>query len=275
MARVALLTHLDDAFDERRFLAAELVEAWRAQAHDVRVVAGLEQLPDADVALVHVDLSVVPDPYLQAARRYPRSINAGSCDLRKRVVSQQLVTRGDAWDGPVVVKTDLNAGGVPELHHVRRAKAAGRVPDPALGAFAVMESAYPVFDSLSRVPVEVWDQPSLVVERFLPERDPGGFALRAWVFLGPRERCTRYVGPRPIVKAADVISREPVDVPEALRAERARLGLDYGKIDFVVHDGHAILLDANRTPTAPPRVAGAPSLSSVELARGLDAWVRA
>ena len=63
MARVALLTHLDDAFDERRFLAAELVEAWRAQAHDVRVVAGLEQLPDADLLSAHssAELRLFPE----------------------------------------------------------------------------------------------------------------------------------------------------------------------------------------------------------------------
>jgi hypothetical protein len=32
--------------------------------------------------------------------------------------------------------------------------------------------------------------------------------------------------------------------------ERARLGFDYGKFDFVIHEGQAVLLDANRTPTA-------------------------
>jgi hypothetical protein len=61
-------------------------------------------------------------------------------------------------------------------------------------------------------------------------------------------------------------------VPEALRAERARLGFDYGKFDFVVVDGEAVLLDANRTPSAPPPSA-AMDRSNAHLAGGLDAWL--
>ena len=30
---------------------------------------------------------------------------------------------------------------------------------------------------------------------------------------------------------------------------RRRLKLDYGKIDFVLHDGQPVALDASRTPT--------------------------
>jgi hypothetical protein len=43
-----------------------------------------------------------------------------------------------------------------------------------------------------------------------------------------------------------------VPVPDFLRAERERLGFDYGKFDFVIHDGQAVLLDANKTPGPPP-----------------------
>ena len=32
---------------------------------------------------------------------------------------------------------------------------------------------------------------------------------------------------------------------------RRRLGLDYGKIDYVIHQGQVVILDANRTPAGP------------------------
>ena len=68
------------------------------------------------------------------------------------------------------------------------------------------------------------------------------------MFLGPRERCTRFVTEDRISKAAGVLSYEPTEVPPKLRAERERLGFDFGKFDFVMHDGEPVLLDANRTP---------------------------
>ena len=40
-----------------------------------------------------------------------------------------------------------------------------------------------------------------------------------------------------------------VPVPEALHTLRARLGIDYGKLDYVIHEGQVQLLDVNRTPT--------------------------
>jgi hypothetical protein len=37
------------------------------------------------------------------------------------------------------------------------------------------------------------------------------------------------------------------EIPEELLALRNRLKLDFGKLDYVVHDGRAIVLEANKT----------------------------
>ena len=84
------------------------------------------------------------------------------------------------------------------------------------------------------------------------EQEPDGHAIRIWVFCGDRERCNRYVSPDRLVKGPNVVRREPVPVPDDLRARRRDLGFEYGKFDFVVYDGRSILLDANRTPSPPP-----------------------
>jgi hypothetical protein len=132
---------------------------------------------------------------------------------------------------------------------------------------------YPILGSVSEVPADVWNNPGLVVERFLPEQDAQGFWLRVWVFFEDRERCTRYCGTEPIVKGANVVARESVPVPEEMRAERERLGFDYGKFDFVVREGRAILFDANRKPGAPPP---SPEIdaSNAHLAGGREALLR-
>jgi hypothetical protein len=121
----------------------------------------------------------------------------------------------------------------------------------------------------------VWSDPALVVERFLPERDgEGGFAYRTWVFMGKRERCVRTVTASPISKGAGALGYTHVEPPETLRGERERLGLEVGSIDFVLHDGEAVLLDANRTPGIAMTLEGMIRAGHRNLAEGLDGLIR-
>jgi hypothetical protein len=87
--------------------------------------------------------------------------------------------------------------------------------------------------------------------------------------MGASETCSRCVSAEPVVKGADVIVRELAPVPDELRERRTRLGFDYGKFDFVLHDGKPVLFDANFTPTVPENLSEELSLSAKELARGL------
>ncbi|HMM56834.1 MAG TPA: hypothetical protein PKD77_04475 [Rudaea sp.] len=270
MARIVVITHAYDNFRGRKPLLGSLAKFWIDAGHSVEVVAGIGDWPDADVSILHVDLSVVPDTYREAAKRYPVVINGGAPDVRKTRVSRNLLKRGDEWDGPVVVKTDLNYSGIPERHAAECFRRDGGAPDLAPVPLVSTDRPYPILRSMAEVPDTIWNNPGLVVERFLPERDECGFWMRAWVFCGDRERCTRYRGAHPIIKTADIVAREPATVPDELRAERERLGFDYGKFDFVMREGRAILFDANRTPSAPP---ASPTMdaSNAQLAVGLDA----
>jgi len=252
MAHIAVITHAHDHFRRERYLLRSLAGFWLRAGHRVSVGAGPDECPDADLAVLHVDLSVVPDAYVEASRRYPVVVNGAVLDIRKNRVSRCLARRDDDWTGPVIVKTDLNCGGVPEMRLRRLNVDAGHATVAPVRPEAYTTEPYPIFESAADVPAAVWDNPGLVVERFLPERDARGFGIRTWVFLGDRERCTRYVGSHPIVKAGNIVAREPAAVPDDLRRERQRLGFDYGKFDFVVCDGRSILFDANRTPSAPP-----------------------
>jgi len=273
MSRIVLLTHAYDDFRRRKFLLASLARHWMEAGHDVSVAAGLANWPQADIAVMHLDISVVPAAYSDASRRYPVVVNAAATDIRKRRVSRNLVARGDGWTGPVIVKTDLNCRGMPEVHAVDGFRREGKPVDLAPGPIVSTHQPYPVLRCAQDVPESVWNNEGLVVERFLHERDARGYWLRVWVFFGDRERCSRYCGHDPIVKSAHVVAREPAPVPDELRAERERLGFDYGKFDFVVVDGKAVLLDANRTPTAPPSSVEMDA-SNAQLAGALDALIR-
>jgi len=272
MARIVVITHPNDHYLERNFYLHNLVRLWRQNGHRIALCTDPERTPDADVAILHVDFTIVPQAWVEAARRYRAVVNGAATDISKRHVSRAVVQPGDGWQGPVVVKTNLNCGGVQEA---QAAELEGRNDVvEKLAAFA--DQDYPIYESVADVPEDIWRRPELVVERFLPERDTRGYWVRTWFFFGAGERCSRYLGDTPIVKIRNILAREPAEVPDELRAERERLGFDYGKFDFVMHEGKAVLFDANHTPcgrapAANPDIAA----SDLELARSLDAWLTA
>ncbi len=198
---------------------------------------------NADAAVLHVDLSLIPQAYLDLAARYRVTINGKVADIRKRHVSCNLVDRTASWTGPVLVKSDLNSNGRPEVSLARRiATATGHT----LQKSAAPE--YQLFDSISDVPVPIWDDASRVVERYLPERRGPNNVMRVWNFMGDYERCNWYASPETIIKGRNIVEFGPSEVPDALRAHRKRLGFDYGKFDFAIGPDGPVLYDANRTP---------------------------
>jgi hypothetical protein len=251
MARILVLQHGFKTGAARRTCRNSalqlLIDEWEGRGHSVACHSGLDDLPEADLAILHVDLSLVPSGYAAAAARYPRAVNARALDIRKRNVSRLIIGPDDAWSGPVIVKTDLNSGGIPEY-------AAGQPIELADGTTVPPPNPYlnyPILDHRDQVAEWVWTSPHMVVERFLPEQDARGFYLRSWIFFGEREVCRRFRSDQRMLKGENYAEVELAEVPESLRPERERLGFDYGKFDFVVRDGEAILLDANKTPGMP------------------------
>jgi hypothetical protein len=277
MPRIVIITHTYDDFKTRHYLLRHIAEIWVQSGYRVSVVAGLGTWPDADIAILHVDLSLLPEAYVEAAKRYPVVLNDATTDIRKQQVSRNLVRPNDGWTGPVIIKTDLNSSGGPERRILKRMRNGSRSHDvPPAATSSIVNGEYRIVDSPSAVPDSDWEDQSLVVERFLPERDARGYWTRVWVFLGDRERCSRYLAPDPLVKSKNILLREPAPVPDALRAERRRLGFDYGKFDFAICNGEAVLFDTNRTPWAPrPADRAALHASNADLAQGIETCLNA
>ncbi len=223
---------------------------------------------ESDVAILHVNATVVSREYTDFAATFARCVNRRVSDISKRTISTQLA--GPGTIGPVIAKSNLNYYGHPErLLNARAARQGQPVPFPD----AVVTKEYAVYPSFGDVPATVLEDEHLIVEKYVPERSGDGYALRHWVFCGDEGYSNRYVSPEPIIKGSNVTSSEPVPVPDELRQWRRDHGLEYGKMDFVVHDDQALLLDANKTPGRIPSSTGDASRRLTLLADGLEALI--
>lgn len=272
--RIVVLSHERDDLRGGRYMLQLLVDAWRAGGSEVIELKGAGRFVPADVAILHVNLTIIPDEYLRLAEHYPLVLNGRVRDISKRRISLQPVRRDDAYAGPVIVKTDRNFGGFPEArllghrHDLRRGLSK-LLPWSWTGR--LHPYAYPVYPSKAQVPGRVWRNDALVVERFAAERERGFYCLRTWVFCGDREFGSRAIAASPRVKSGTSLRREFINgVPDDLRAVRARLGFDFGKFDYGIVDGKTVLYDVNRTPTFSRRRSnGALRERMDELASGL------
>jgi hypothetical protein len=266
--RIAVLFHSGDRHQDLSvYIVDHLAAFWREDGHEVRYLFGTRHFIEADLIFVHVNLSIVPDEYLEFASKYPIAVNGQLRDIRKSTISRNLLRQGDSWDGSVIVKSDLNYNGQPErtLHqdwlkrHFRRwreicdfvARKAGRQ-----GPFKSWRD-YQVFERLKDVPRNLTQNRHVVVERFRPEIEGGLYHLRIYQFLGNRWSCMRLASPEPLVKAETCVRVEQVEPHAEIVAWRKTLRMDYGKLDYVIDNGEVVLLDVNKTTGASRHMAGA------------------
>jgi len=258
---------------------AHLVEVWRQVGINIRV-ASTPSDRGADLGFMHVDLTHLPRTYRDFANQYAYCINGNIVDISKTSYSLDLIQQTSNWEGPVILKTVLNYAGLPELN-LRYGRLGGRLAkklmkhNPWHYTKRFMSVDYPIFNNKNEVPEWAWRNRDLIVERFVPEMVDNLYAIRYWMFLGDCEYVVRFCSPDPIVKARNAVRREVLsEIPGTLRKKREELQMDYGKFDFVVHQGEAILLDINKTPSSPPFQKGQPPSQKAQmLAQGLHGLI--
>jgi hypothetical protein len=257
--RIAVLMHEGAEGGPGNYLIYILADYWREDGHEVFFLHGTKRFVPADLLFVHVDLSVVPDFYLSFAARYPVVVNGSVKDIRKKTFSRGLLRRGDSWQGPVIVKTNNNYAGKPERKHkayggiteaIRRILRGARNRldlewlDPAIKK----PTDYRTYDHLQDVPRLYFYHPELVIQKFMPERENSLYCLRWMLFLGDRVSCVRLKSKQRIVNIGSTENIEwNIEPHPKLLALRDQLRVDYGKFDYVVIDGQAVLLDINKT----------------------------
>lgn len=255
--RIAIITHEIDDFENSTYQMRHLCKIWKQSGANIVIVKGTKQeLPPADIAILHTDITAVGDDYIRIINHYPKVINGTVTDINKTVFSDLLVERNDDWIGKVILKTNANFGGMREREQkFHDGDFQSEIDIQRPWRRVEWLDKYPIFDSKADVPSGVWRNDKLVVERFLPEvNEQGEYILRIWLFLGDQGLYYQCASLTPIIKSQTIIRREFLDVsdvPESIRQARARLGFDYGKFDFALCEGEAALYDVNRTPGGP------------------------
>lgn len=220
---------------ERNYLITHLARIWRESGHDVVESRGPRWWPRAGLIWNHLDVSVVPASYRWCLRLHRAPANARLVDIRKTSISTLRLRRGGGWTGPVIVKSNLNYRGRPEALIFGKKKTGGPVED------------YPVYPSAADVPEPVWSDRRLVVEKFVGETFEGRHVLRMVFFLGDRHAGYRAEAAEPVVKVGRALKLERMDVPEELLDYQRKMGIDYGKVDYVLWEGRPVVIDVNRT----------------------------
>ncbi len=241
--RIAILFHeADRERDLSGYSINGLASHWREDGHEVVPVFGVRTFVSADLVFVHVDLSVVPQDYLDFAKCYPIAINGKVKDIRKSVFSPHLLSQEDTYPGPVILKSNRNFGGIPEA-----ARGIPRLDGMGMDPLFRSPGEYRIYESMREVPHWAFESPDLVVQRFLPEMEDGRFHVRCYQFLGDKATCTRVGADDPIVRSETKVFSESVAPHPEIVEMRHELNFDYGKFDYVIHGGQAILLDINKT----------------------------
>lgn len=232
--------------------------------------------PGTDVVVAHTDYSHITDTFFANVDGNLPVINGNARNILKTAVSQALISSDSDWDGPVIVKTNANAHAGEEYAYHRldvprllKIIAARALPWQWIGELPLRR--YPILDHVDQVPGWVWQDDRLIVERFIPERDGELYVLRLWMFFGDQEYCMRVLSDLPVVKSRRLVKVDLIkDVPDEVRTLRRKLGLDFGKIDYVMHNGRPVVFDVNKTPTVFLNKKGQPGHYVRKLADGLE-----
>ncbi|MAS05692.1 MAG: hypothetical protein CL534_13560 [Ahrensia sp.] len=239
----------------RHYKLKHMLEGLKRAGIDWRLIDQPAEGQGGEAAFLHVDLTDVPADFITAAHRYGRCVNRDASTIRRTLYTRAKVQRDDNFAGPVIVKTVLNSRGAPELRYENRRSFAARAGYTAKkllipGYKQRLCPDYEIHDSLEDVPKSVWDDPRLLVERFLPGAMDLPIVKHRYDFFFEVELNTR-VAYQSLLCDPETLTEFDVDpdVPQAIRDLREQLNLDFGAIDYFMENGEAIPIDANKTVT--------------------------
>ena len=249
---INILTNSADSLS-KGYVIDKLALCWKKQG--IKVTAGQRLNKRADLGILHIDLTCIDPLFVNKNNDAVPILNSKVLDISKRQISLNLVHEDSEYQGSVIIKTNENFFGIPELKsrpisifkRIRRFLT-NFVPWQLVRELPMR--TYPIIQKKSDVPSWVWNRDDLVIERFTPEMDNNNYVLRSWLFIGNQDYVVKITGSDPVVKAGNSTGYEILNtVPDELRLRRKELSIDYGKFDYVIVDGKVILLDVNKTPT--------------------------
>ncbi|QEX15267.1 hypothetical protein FRZ44_05480 [Hypericibacter terrae] len=113
MIHVAIVVHRHARLVANSYWLRAIAECWHDSGVRLSVVTDPKARIEADIAILHVDLTVTPPDYIACAHRCAVVVNGAVPDISKRAINAHLLRRGDRYEGPVIVKTNRNCAGHP------------------------------------------------------------------------------------------------------------------------------------------------------------------
>lgn len=248
--RIAILNNSGHAPGHRTHLTDLLAEHWRASGVEVIELSGTRGFVEADLLFLNLSRPVVPEEYNRFAAQYPVTFNAGAGDLRKHRYSSGLLQAGAAYKGAVIVKSDQGYIGPSTSERASLLRRLTGLTRTAAPREAIANDNYRIYPSLNDVPAEKF-APGYIVQKFLPEESAGRYILRQYHFLGDEHFLSLQTSGAAIIRTSIPQSLEEWTPPQELLDLRARLGLDYGRIDFVETEGKPFVISVARSPALP------------------------
>ncbi|MBY9067512.1 hypothetical protein K1X12_11410 [Hyphomonas sp. WL0036] len=252
--RIAILNNSGHTPGNRSHLIALLADQWRASGIEVVELSGTSSFVEADLLFLHLSRPIVPEEYRRFAAQYPVTYNTSATDLRKHQYADGILAAGDFYKGAVIVKSDCSyaapaqpapsRGGILSNFGLLNRSFAGKE------ARAPVNDNYHIYPSVAHVPQEKFGKDH-IIQKFLPEQNDGRFVLRQYYFLGDRHFLALQTSGAAIIRSAAPLSLEEWTPPQELLDLRARLNLDYGRIDFVQQEGRPFVISVSRSPALP------------------------
>lgn len=228
--KIILFCHPADTVKKTHYAIKFFFNDWKDAGHKIVILKGPQKnMKKADVIIQHVDLTKVPEHYIDYLSQYPVVINGAVIDISKTSFSNNLLSRESNYTGQVIVKTNNNCGGSREKNIAL--KQGKHVPEPTDGwdkTFWIRAGKYLICDSIADVPEGVWKNPSLIVEKCLSEKDKNGYyCLHQWIFFGEREIGIWTASEQQVIKGGDYkLKCYFNDIPEELRKIRRQFKMD-------------------------------------------------
>ncbi len=218
---------------------------WREAGYHVIDHIGLGDIPNADLVFVHIDLSVIPQEYIEFIKKIPNTVNGQIFDISRRSFSQILLSQNDPYSGRVIVKTDANYGGLPESFLKKK-----KLYNKVFKRWSTIKALnkYRIFDSIKKVPKGVWNNNNLIVEPYLYDEENGIYSVSYYMFFGDKEISGRLTSPdEPLLKFDNCATDELIPLPDEVKQWRKDLKIDFGRFDYLEKNGKYFLIDVNKT----------------------------
>lgn len=256
---------------------------WVKSGYQVEIQSRIDIVSEAECGLLHYDATDIEPKFIDYISKFPSSINGNAITINKSLFSHHRINKNTDYEGEVIIKTKENYGGLPEILNknysekkrklylrmselITSHSIKSKMIESLLWRFTrVLDpSYYPIFNSTSDIPKGAWKNNRLLIEKYMPETlENGKYKLRHWYFFGDFEFSRNIESTNPIVKWSSMTDEEKTvsseewetikvskddDIPDQLREVRDNLKLDFGRIDWAIHNGQAVIYDVNKTP---------------------------